>query len=70
MSQTVINMLKIIQIHIEHGSFAVLLFRSIYISGKIPLAAHSVVKTGQEIRIGLLFYFFLINFLIRSPIKN
>ena len=68
MSQTIVYMLEIIQIQIEKGALAVIELCLLDEMRKIPLTAHPVVKTCEEIIVCLLLYLLLIQLL--SVISN
>ena len=54
MTQTIVDMLEIIQIQIQQRSCLLPLLRFINNARQIPLAAHTVQQSRQIIRIGLL----------------
>ena len=53
MSQAIVNILKVIQIKIKKRTFFTLFFCLFHISGDITLAAHSVAKPCQIVRVRL-----------------
>ena len=55
MAQSIVDVLKVIQIQIEQCAGGTVLFRRINLDCQIPLAAHSVIQARQEIRVSLLF---------------
>ena len=70
MSQSVVDMLEVIQIQIQQSAFAACLLRLIDLPCQIPFAAHAVIQSRQEIRIGLLLDAALIQFFICNVIQG
>ena len=70
MSQTIINMLKVIQVNIAECSLATLFPGSLDIDFHIMLTTHSVIKSRQEIIIRLAFNLLLIKLFIRHIINR
>ena len=68
MPQSVVDMLEIIQIQIQQSTFAAGLLRLIDLSCQIPLTAHTIIQSRQEIRIGLLLDAALVQFFICNVI--
>ena len=64
MTESLVNILKIIQIEVKQRSPSGILLCSFRIAGQILLTAHSVIQSGQKVNIRLLFQLFLINFLL------
>ena len=70
MPQSVVDMLEIIQIQIQQSTFAACLLRLIDLSCQIPLTAHTIIQSRQEIRIGLLLDAALVQFFICNVIQR
>ena len=55
MSKSIIDMLEIIQIHIQHGALAPCSLGLFNVFHQVSFAAHAVIKTCQEVCVSLLF---------------
>ena len=63
-------MLEIIQIQVQQSTGSAGLFRLIDLSRQIPLTAHTVIQSRQEIRVCLLFDATLVQLFIRNIIQG
>ena len=64
MSQSVIDMFKIVQIHKQHGTFFFVPHRFTDNVAQIIFTFHTVIQTGQEIVMCLILDFLLVLFLL------
>ena len=64
MSQSIIDMFKIIQVKIKQCPLSQIILSLIYVLGKIPLTAHAVIDSCKEIRVCLLLCFLVKNLFV------